>query len=107
MKLSISLALIAGLAIAAPVDVDSVDLAATDLSAVDFDEFHHAGLEARQSTSENQLEQGSSSSCPAGILIFARGSTESGNMVRDFGLVPVATMLTQCTGKQSWAYPGV
>lgn len=82
MKLLATLALLAGLAVAAPVDTDAVDLAAVDFSKVDFDEFNHAGLEARQSTSENQLEQGSSSGCPAGILIFARGSTESGNMVR-------------------------
>lgn len=39
-------------------------------------------LEARQSSRRNDLENGSSSNCPEVILIFARGSTESGNMVR-------------------------
>lgn len=43
-------------------------------------------LKARQSsTTRNELENGSSSSCPDGILIFARGSTEPGNMVSNFG----------------------
>ncbi|CAG9987391.1 unnamed protein product [Clonostachys byssicola] len=38
-------------------------------------------LKTRQSsTTRNELESGSSSSCPDGILIFARGSTEPGNM---------------------------
>lgn len=32
--------------------------------------------------SSNELETGSSSSCPKVILIFARGSTETGNLVR-------------------------
>lgn len=39
-------------------------------------------LEVRQTTTRNDLEQGSSSNCPEAILIYARGSTESGNMVR-------------------------
>jgi hypothetical protein len=40
-------------------------------------------LEARQLFgSRNELEQGSSSSCPKAILVFARGSTETGNLVR-------------------------
>lgn len=39
-------------------------------------------LEARQSSRRNDLENGSSSDCPEVILIFARGSTEAGNMVR-------------------------
>ncbi len=39
-------------------------------------------IEARQlSSTRNDLETGSSSNCPRVILIFARGSTESGNMV--------------------------
>ncbi|KAL2754919.1 carbohydrate esterase family 5 protein [Sodiomyces alcalophilus JCM 7366] len=37
-------------------------------------------LEARQSTTRDDLENGSSSNCPEAILIFARGSTEPGNM---------------------------
>lgn len=41
-------------------------------------------LEARQllSSTSNDLEQGSSSNCPRVIFIFARASTEPGNMVR-------------------------
>ncbi|KAI8931309.1 hypothetical protein NX059_011651 [Plenodomus lindquistii] len=39
-------------------------------------------LEVRQSTIiRNELETGSSAACPRAILIFARGSTEGGNMV--------------------------
>jgi cutinase len=38
-------------------------------------------LEKRQLASRNDLESGSSSRCPEAILIFARGSTEPGNMV--------------------------
>ena len=41
-----------------------------------------ARLEARQSTTRNDLEDGNSSNCPSAILIFARGTTEAGNMVR-------------------------
>lgn len=33
-------------------------------------------------TTRNDLQNGSSGSCPAVILIYARGSTEAGNMVR-------------------------
>ena len=40
-------------------------------------------LEARQlSGSSNELENGNAAACPKAILIFARGSTESGNLVR-------------------------
>jgi hypothetical protein len=40
-------------------------------------------LVARQLTggSKNELETGSSSACPKAILVFARGSTETGNLV--------------------------
>jgi hypothetical protein len=38
-------------------------------------------LEARQSTTRNDLENGSSNNCPGVIFIFARASTEPGNMV--------------------------
>jgi cutinase len=38
-------------------------------------------LEARQSSTRNDLERGSASSCPGVIFIFARASTEPGNMV--------------------------
>ncbi|KAF3356386.1 Acetylxylan esterase 2 [Verticillium dahliae VDG1] len=39
-----------------------------------------AVLEARQSSTRSELESGSSSRCPRAILIYARGSTEPGNM---------------------------
>ncbi|SPO07443.1 related to Cutinase [Cephalotrichum gorgonifer] len=39
-----------------------------------------ARLEARQSSTSNDLENGDPSNCPSAILIFARGSTEIGNM---------------------------
>lgn len=38
-------------------------------------------LEARQLITRDELESGSSSACPRAILIFARASTETGNMV--------------------------
>lgn len=67
MKFLSSIALLAGLASAAPGPVD--------LAPVDLDD--------RQlvTSTRNELERGSSSNCPEGILVFARGSTEIGNMV--------------------------
>jgi cutinase len=39
-------------------------------------------IEARQlGSSKNELETGSASNCPKAIFIFARGSTETGNLV--------------------------
>lgn len=39
-------------------------------------------IQARQlGSSKTELESGSSSACPKAILIFARGSTETGNLV--------------------------
>ena len=39
-------------------------------------------IQARQlGSSRTELESGSSSACPKAILIFARGSTETGNLV--------------------------
>ncbi|TDZ13928.1 Cutinase [Colletotrichum spinosum] len=64
MKFFSLLSLAITLAAAAPVDV-----------AVE-----SAVLEARQSSIRNELEQGSSSACPKVIYIFARASTEPGNM---------------------------
>ncbi|KAK7215356.1 hypothetical protein V2G26_003359 [Clonostachys chloroleuca] len=42
-------------------------------------------LETRQSSTSTDLERGSSSNCPSAILIFARGSTEIGNMGSSVG----------------------
>lgn len=38
-------------------------------------------LQARQSSTRNDLESGNSNNCPEAIFIFARASTEVGNMV--------------------------
>lgn len=38
-------------------------------------------IEARQSINRNDVESGSSSACPKAAYIFARGTTEPGNMV--------------------------
>ena len=48
-------------------------------------------LEARQSSRRNDLENGDSSNCPDVILIFARGSTEAGNMVGTIPQFPIDT----------------
>ena len=41
------------------------------------------GLEARQfgSSTANDLENGRAGSCPRVVFVYARGSTESGNLV--------------------------
>jgi cutinase len=69
--ISIILGLSAVLASALPVEQETRDV--TEVSGVQ--------LETRQSTTRNDLESGSSSRCPEAILIYARGSTEPGNMV--------------------------
>lgn len=38
-------------------------------------------LVIRQLGSQNELEQGAAGSCPKAILVFARGTTEQGNLV--------------------------
>ena len=64
MKLTFALSALAALASAIPIE-------------------ESMPLEARQlSITRNDLEQGDSGNCPKAILIFARGSTEAGNMVR-------------------------
>lgn len=77
MKFLATLTLLASIAAAAPVDIvpeeEHVPEFGLNLGLVD--------IEARQSTTANDLQNGSSANCPAGILIFARGSTESGNLV--------------------------
>lgn len=72
MKFLSAIALLAGLAAAAPAPAPA---------PVDFEPI--LDLEGRQlSSTRNDLERGSASACPDGILIFARGSTEPGNIVR-------------------------
>jgi hypothetical protein len=96
MKFYTTVALFAGLAAAAPVETSlgenfSIEEAApfeivadgsgsAKIVPVDLDA-RHVDLDARQSTSSSELEQGSSANCPEAILIFARGSTEPGNLV--------------------------
>ncbi|MBE3042495.1 hypothetical protein IMZ48_07930 [Candidatus Bathyarchaeota archaeon] len=65
MKFTLALSAIVALASAAPLEKT-------------------APLEARQlgSGTRNDLEDGDAGSCPGAILILARGSTETGNMVR-------------------------
>jgi cutinase len=66
MKLSI-VSLLAALAAASPVALPESSI---------------NEIEARQLiSSRNELETGSSSACPKAILVFARGSTELGNLV--------------------------
>lgn len=66
MKLLSVLTLAASLASAAPATVPA-----------------EVEVEARQlSSTSSDLERGSSSDCPAVIFIFARATTEPGNMVR-------------------------
>lgn len=49
-------------------------------------EFSENALKARQlglgQSTRNELEDGNAGACPKAIFIFARASTETGNMVR-------------------------
>lgn len=60
-----------------------VTLATASPIAAPEPEFQLSGdLEARQIlSSKSELESGSASRCPKAILVFARGSTETGNLV--------------------------
>lgn len=59
-----------------------IALAAGLVAAAPAAEIEANSLEARQSSRRTDLENGSSSNCPKVIFIFARASTETGNMVR-------------------------
>ncbi len=67
MKFFATVSLLAGLGAALPtaVEVNS----------------NEAGIEARQSSSDTRNELQTGGACPPVIFIFARGSTESGNLV--------------------------
>lgn len=67
--ISLCAALVAAAPVEAPIEV-AVDAGVADL------EVRQTGL------TRNELESGSSSACPRVIFIFARASTELGNMVR-------------------------
>ncbi|ROT42906.1 cutinase [Sodiomyces alkalinus F11] len=58
-------------------------------------------LEARQSNTRNDLENGSASNCPSVIFIFARASGESGNMGGSAG-PSVASGLENEFGNDLW-----
>lgn len=49
-------------------------------------------LQARDLLNRNDLENGDSSNCPTAILIYARGSTEPGNLVR---YIPSTTQISK------------
>jgi cutinase len=76
LSILLSLTVASPVAIAAPV----ADAAAEPIVLPEA-ENEIVQLQARQSTSRNELENGRAGSCPTAILIFARGSTEIGNMV--------------------------
>ena len=65
--------LLAGLAAASPIAVRTSE-----------DTYEVLDIEARQagSTTRNELENGQAGACPKYIFIFARGTSEAGNMVR-------------------------
>ncbi|KAI6781740.1 uncharacterized protein J7T54_004906 [Emericellopsis cladophorae] len=76
MKFLALTAALAAMATALPIEdsFTSVEIRNADL------ELETVQLETRQSSTRNELETGSASSCPDAILIYARGSTEPGNM---------------------------
>ena len=78
MKFLSITALLAGLALAvpAPLVVEPVEVRDLELQLLQSRE-----IVARQAVTRNELETGTGT-CPPVIFIFARGSTESGNMVR-------------------------
>lgn len=79
MKFLALFAAVISLVAAAPLDVETRDVEVRDIEVRD--------LEPRDGWStRNDLENGSSNSCPQVIFIFARGSTEIGNMVSRPGL---------------------
>lgn len=67
----LALSMLASLAAASP-----ITHAAPETDTLEIRQFGLGG-----SSTKNELEQGNSSSCPKAIFIFARASTETGNMV--------------------------
>ncbi|KAL0937015.1 cutinase [Colletotrichum truncatum] len=61
-----------------------------------------ANLEARQSSTRNELESGSSSNCPKVIYIFARASTEPGNMGISAGPIVADALESRYGASQVW-----
>ncbi|KAK2762444.1 cutinase [Colletotrichum kahawae] len=89
MKFLSVLSLAITLAAAAPVEVET-----------------GVALETRQSSTRNELETGSSSACPKVIYIFARASTEPGNMGISAGPI-VADALERIYGASNVWVQGV
>jgi len=85
------------LSIASPI---AVPIAVPKPVAVDTSEI---ALEVRESIiSRTALETGSSSACPKAILIFARGSTEPGNMGVTVGPLLASALETTYGAAQLW-----
>jgi cutinase len=80
MKFFTTLVIAASVALSMP--VDNVPAA-----VVPREETGISAVVARQSSTENDLQSGSSSNCPEVIYIFARGSTEPGNLGTTAGLL--------------------
>jgi hypothetical protein len=73
-----AVSLLASLAAATPIALPEINIS--------------GDLEARQlSSSKTELEDGRAGACPRAILVFARGSTETGNLVRP--TCPVPTLI--------------
>ncbi|GKT64104.1 cutinase [Colletotrichum tofieldiae] len=90
MKFLAILSLAVTLAAAAPVEVAVVDAGVAD-------------LETRQTGStRNELESGSSSACPKVIYIFARASTEPGNMGISAGPAVADALESRYGAAQVW-----
>ncbi|KAI3398350.1 hypothetical protein diail_9442 [Diaporthe ilicicola] len=89
MKFLSIISLYATLLAAAPVEV-SVEAGVADI------EVRQAGL------TRNELESGSSSACPKAIFIFARASTELGNMASSAGPIVAAALERQYGDSQVW-----
>ncbi|KAL6703108.1 hypothetical protein ACN47E_010170 [Coniothyrium glycines] len=70
----LAISILAALAAAVPYTVPEISI--DEIEAI-----HARELNARQfGSSGTELERGSSSACPRAILVFARGSTETGNL---------------------------
>jgi len=91
MKLLSAIGTFAAVASALPSNIDRRN---EEIRSWEIYDTHPAFLAARQSsTTRNELQQGSASACPPVIFIFARGSTEGGNLVSlPFHPPPLSTL---------------
>ncbi|OAL48038.1 cutinase [Pyrenochaeta sp. DS3sAY3a] len=95
MKSFAILTLIVGLAVASPI------AAPAPLPEAEAGPEAHS-LEARQSSTRTELESGNSASCPKAIFIFARASTEPGNMGISAGPLVGDALESSYGGSQVW-----